>query len=55
MVSATTGIDVSPEGIIYVADAKDYVSSGEVFRYNPDGSFIDKFAVGIIPNGFVFR
>ena len=49
------GIGVSPEGIIYLADAKDYVQSGEAFRYQVDGTFINKFTVGLIPNGFVFN
>lgn len=37
---------------IYIADAKDYVSNGEVFVYNLQGNFQDGLDVKIIPNGF---
>ena len=50
------GIGVDPNnGEIYVADAVDYRQSGVVYRYSPDGSLIDKFRVGITPNGFGFK
>lgn len=49
------GIDVNPRsGDIYVADAIDYAQAGVVYRYTSDGTLIDKFRVGINPNGFAF-
>ena len=49
-------IGVHPRnGEIYVADAVDYSQSGVVFRYSSDGRLIDKFRVGITPNGFAFK
>lgn len=49
------GIGVSPyTGEIYVADAIDYAQAGAVYRYSADGSPIDQFKVGIIPNHFAF-
>lgn len=40
---------------IYVADAKDYASDGEVFVYSAAGILQKKFSVGLIPNGFYFN
>ena len=37
---------------IYIADAKDYVSNGEVLIYNIQGEFQEGMDVKIIPNGF---
>ena len=37
---------------IYIADAKDYTSNGEVFVYNLQGDFQQNFNVQLIPNGF---
>jgi hypothetical protein len=49
------GIGIDPvSGIIYVADAVDYIQKGTVYRYRPDGSLIDSFIVGIIPSDFCF-
>lgn len=49
------GIGVNPDGgDIYVADAVDYAQSGAVYRYSASGVLVDKFRVGIIPNGFAF-
>lgn len=39
---------------IYIANAKDYVSNGEVLRYSPEGELIDTFEVGISPSSFAF-
>jgi hypothetical protein len=47
------GIDPS-NGIIYIADAIDYVQKGKVYRYRPDGNLIDSFNAGIIPSDFCF-
>lgn len=40
------------EDKIYLADGVDYVSSGKVFVYAEDGSFILQHTVGALPNGF---
>lgn len=42
-------------GEIYVADAVDYAQSGTIYRYSAEGTLIDKFRVGINPNGFAFK
>ena len=47
------GIDPS-SGIIYIADAIDYVQKGKVYRYSSDGTLIDSFNAGIIPSDFYF-
>jgi DNA-binding beta-propeller fold protein YncE len=50
------GLSVNPvNGDVYVADAIDYSQAGVVYRYSSDGVLIDKFTVGIIPNGFCFK
>ena len=49
------GIAIHPEtSEVYVADAIDYVQPGVVLRYGADGTFIDKFRVGITPGSFCF-
>lgn len=40
------------QGRIYVADAKDYASDGEVFIYDASGILQRQFNVGLVPNGF---
>ncbi|RZK12287.1 MAG: hypothetical protein EOO46_03715 [Flavobacterium sp.] len=40
---------------IYVSDAKDYASDGEVFIYSTTGALQKQFPVGLIPNGFYFN
>lgn len=51
----TYGIGVNPtNGIIYVADNAGFQSNGLVYRFQPDGTFIDSFEAGRAPNGFVF-
>jgi hypothetical protein len=50
------GLGIDPQtGTIYLADAVDYVQVGKIYRYNPDGSFINSFAAGIIPSDFYFN
>lgn len=50
------GIGVNPRnGELYVADAVDYSQSGVVYRYTAEGTLVDKFRVGITPNGFAFQ
>lgn len=41
--------------LIFVGDAKDYASDGEVFIYNTTGTLQKQFNVGLIPNGFYFN
>lgn len=48
------GID-SKTDRIYVTDAADYQSRGNVILYEADGELIDGFEVGIIPGGFCFN
>lgn len=43
------------ENTIYIADAKDYTSNGEVFTYSLQGEYIENHSVQIIPNGFYFN
>ena len=47
------GIDPVSEDI-YIADAKDYASNGEVLRYSSEGELIDTFEVGLLPSKFAF-
>jgi len=50
------GIGVEPTtGILYVADAIDYVQRGKIYRYTPNGILLNTFLVGIIPGHFYFR
>jgi DNA-binding beta-propeller fold protein YncE len=42
-------------GDIYVADAKDFMAEGTVFRYKSNGEAIHSFDVGIIPGNFCFN
>jgi YVTN family beta-propeller protein len=48
------GIDPSTD-ILYGGDAGFFTSAGKVVRFNPNGSALDSFPVGIAPNGFLFR
>lgn len=48
------GFEVN-DGKIYIADAKDYVSNGEVFIYNIHGDFQQKFSAQIVPSSFYFN
>jgi len=49
------GLGVSPyNNDIYVADAIDYVQAGKVYRYSENGTEIESFSTGIIPQDFTF-
>lgn len=47
-------VDPSTDHIIAM-EAPDFTSAGTVYRYRPTGELIDKFAVGIAPNGCAFK
>ncbi len=50
------GLGIEPRtSRIWLADARDYQSRGQVFYYEPDGSLLDSFEVGFLPNGFIFQ
>lgn len=40
---------------IYVADAKNYTSNGEIFIYDLQGNLENNYQVQLIPNGFYFN
>jgi len=47
---------IDPENSdIYVADAKNYMQRGDIYRFSPNCTPIDTFQVGIIPGGFCFK
>ena len=49
------GFSVDPKtGEIYVCDAKDYKSAGEVTKYSATGVKIKSYTAGIIPNSVLF-
>jgi len=41
-------------GDIYVSDAVDFASAGQVYRYAVDGTLLDDFTTGINPGDFFF-
>lgn len=49
------GLGVDKDGIIYAADALNYVINGRVIRYTKTGVALDSMTVGVTPNGFIFR
>lgn len=50
------GLGVDPgSGMVYVADAIDFTQRGVVFRYGADGTFVNDFLAGRIPNSFTFH
>lgn len=50
------GLGVDPRsGVVYAADAIDYVQRGVIYRYAPSGQALGSFRAGIIPSAFMFR
>ena len=41
-------------GEVYTSDAGDFAQRGTVYRYTEDGTEIQSFTAGVIPNGFLF-
>jgi DNA-binding beta-propeller fold protein YncE len=48
------GIDPAG-GPLYVADARDFLSRGEVYVYSRNATILDSLQVGIIPGNFCFK
>lgn len=42
-----------PNGDFLIGDALDFVQSGTVYRYDPQGELIQKFQAGVIPKRFI--
>ena len=42
-------------GDLYVADAKNYMMNGTVYRYSNDGVLLASFQVGLIPSAMLFK
>jgi hypothetical protein len=50
------GLGIDPiTSLVYVSDAKDYVSYGQAFIYTPTGVYVRAFGTGIIPGDFWFQ
>lgn len=49
------GLNVAPDGHIWLADALDYVQRGWASQYSHTGVAVDSFRVGVIPNSFLFH
>lgn len=48
------GIDLAT-GTVFISDATDYMSEGDVYVYTSTGEAVDTFRVGIIPTSFCFN
>lgn len=48
-------VAVSPEGDVFVTDAKDYQSNGSVIRYSSDGEEKAVFDAGVCPQAMAFN
>lgn len=49
------GLKVDNNSNLYLADVKDFVNNGLVFKYTSNGQLITSFEVGIIPRYFCFN
>ena len=49
------GLGINPvNDEIFLGDAIDFQQKGKVYRYSSDGTLLDEFESGVIPNGFIF-
>ena len=49
------GLSVNPSsGLIYATDAKDYVTAGDVYVFEPTGALVRKFAADLLPRTMVY-
>jgi DNA-binding beta-propeller fold protein YncE len=49
-------LGIDPDGgPLYVADARDFLSRGEVYVYSRNATVLDSLQVGIIPGSFCFK
>ncbi|MBT3268171.1 YncE family protein [Candidatus Poribacteria bacterium] len=49
------GLSVNPDsGLIYVSDAKDYATSGDVYVFEPNGTFVRQFEADLLPRAMAF-
>lgn len=48
------GLDVSPDGTLWLADAKGFTENGRVYQYAVGGNFIRSYETGIGPGYFLF-
>ena len=50
------GLGIDPvSGVVYVADAMDYVQKSIIYRYQPNGVLINSFKSGVISGDFYFK
>ena len=42
-------------GELYIADAKNYMKNGTVYRYTSDGLLLASFEAGLIPSAMLFK
>ena len=49
-------LKVNPDnGDVYITDAKDYVSNGDLLHYSPEGTLLGSYSLGIIPSYMLFN
>lgn len=49
------GFNVGPDNKLWLTDAKDFASNGNVLKYDETGNLLLTIPVGIIPNGVYFK
>ncbi len=49
------GLGIAPDNNqIFVSDAKDYIQQGEIYQYSAQGTYIERYTVGLNPSSFTF-
>ena len=49
------GLSVNPtSGLIYVTDAKDYATAGDVYVFEPNGVLVRQFTADLLPRAMAF-